>query len=197
MSSLEDLTEVLQHIATTVGPVVVGIGHHRGTGSGIVVAEGRVLTNAHNVHAEAVTIRMSDGSRRDGTVAAADADGDLAVIAVDTTGVTPVEWDADARPQIGTPVFALSRSRSGAATRVTFGTVAAVDRGFRGPRNRPITGASSTAPARLRCSTSGSSAGAACTRGKAVAGAPTGGRCPRRAVPDPRAAGRRRGRSRS
>lgn len=141
MSSLEDLTEVLQHIATQVGPVVVGIGHHHGTGSGIVVAEGRVVTNAHNVRAEAVTIRMTDGSRRDGTVAAADPDSDLAVVAVDTTGVTPIEWDADARPQIGTAVFALSRSRSGAATRVTFGTVAAIDRGFRGPRNRPITGA--------------------------------------------------------
>ncbi len=141
MTTLDDLSSVLQQIADRIGPAVVGVGHRRGGGSGIVVAEGRVVTNAHNVRAETVRVRLHDGSHRDGTIAAADPDSDLAVIEVDTGDIAPVEWSADGRPQIGAAVFALSRSRSGAATRVTFGTVAAVDRGFRGPRNRPITGA--------------------------------------------------------
>jgi serine protease Do len=100
-----------------------------------------VVTNAHNVHAETVTVRMHDGSRHDGTVAAADPDSDLAVVRVDTGDITPVEWNGAADSPIGTAVFALSRARSDAATRVTYGTVASVDRAFRGPRNRPISGA--------------------------------------------------------
>lgn len=142
MTALEELTEVLQQIEAGVGPAVVGIGgHRRGAGSGIVVADGRVVTNAHNLWSQQVTVRMHDGSRRDGTVAAANPDDDLAVIQVDTGDVTPVAWATDTHLHTGTAVFALSRSRSGAATRVTFGTVAAVDRAFRGPRNRRITGA--------------------------------------------------------
>lgn len=141
MSTLDELTDVLQQIETRIGPAVVGVGHRRGAGSGIVVADGRVVTNAHNIRAETVTVRFHDGSRSDGNVAAVDPDSDLAVVDVDTGGITPVDWAGDGQARLGTAVFALSRSRSGAATRVTFGTVAAVDRGFRGPRNRPIAGA--------------------------------------------------------
>lgn len=141
MTTLDDLTTVLQHVEARVGPAVVSIGRRRGAGSGIVVARGRVVTNAHNVYADVVTVRLHDGSRHEGTVAAADPDSDLAVVHVDTGDITPVEWEGDAHPVIGTAVLALSRARSDAATRVTYGTVASVDRAFRGPRNRPISGA--------------------------------------------------------
>lgn len=141
MTNLDGLTEALQQIASRVGPAVVGVGHRRGTGSGVIVAKDTAVTNAHNVHAERVLVRLHDGARHEATVVAADPDSDLAVVRFDTGDITPVEWAADGRPALGTAVFGLSRSRSGAATRVTFGTVAAVDRGFRGPRNRPIAGA--------------------------------------------------------
>lgn len=141
MTTLDELTEVLQQIEARVGPAVVGIGRRRGAGAGVVVAEGRIVTNAHNIRSEVVGLRLHDGSRIDGTVAAADADSDLAVVTADTGDITPIEWNTDAAPTLGTPVFALSRARSDAATRVTFGTIAAVDRRFRGPRNRPIAGA--------------------------------------------------------
>lgn len=141
MVKLEDLTSTLQTVADRVSPAVVGIGQRRGAGSGIVVADGRVVTNAHNVRGDVVQVRLHDGSRREGTVAAADPHSDLAVVHVGTGDITPVEWHADGRPGLGAAVFALSLARSGAATRVTFGTVAAVDRAFRGPRNRPISGA--------------------------------------------------------
>ncbi|HEX6257426.1 MAG TPA: S1C family serine protease [Euzebyales bacterium] len=141
MTTLTDLSEVLSDIAARVGPAVVGVGgRRRGAGSGIVVADGRVVTNAHNLRSESVGIRLHDGTRVEGTVAAADADSDLAVIHVDTGDIAPVEWTA-ATPSLGASVFGLSRARSDGATRVTFGTVASVDRRFRGPRNRPITGA--------------------------------------------------------
>lgn len=141
MTTLDDLTSVLQGIEARVGPAVVSIGRRRGAGSGIIVAEGRVVTNAHNVYAETVTVRLHDGSRHEGTVAAADPDSDLAVVQVDTADIAPVAWDGEAHPAIGTAVFALSRARSDAATRVTYGTIASVNRAFRGPRNRQISGA--------------------------------------------------------
>jgi len=141
VTTLDELATVLQQIESRVGPAVVGIGRRRGAGSGIVVADGRIVTNAHNIRADTVGVRLHDGSRIEGTLTAADPDSDLAVVAADTGDITPVDWSTDAAPALGTAVFALSRARSDAATRVTFGTVAAVDRRFRGPRNRPITGA--------------------------------------------------------
>ena len=74
--------------------------------------------------------------RRDG--AGQDLDGDLAVIEVDTGGA-PALTLADSAPAIGTPVFALSNP-GGRGLRVTFGFVSGVDRAFRGPRGRRITG---------------------------------------------------------
>jgi serine protease Do len=140
VTTLDDLATVLQQIAVRVGPAVVGIGRRRGAGTGIVVADGRIVTNAHNIRADAVGLRLHDGTRTEGALAAADPDSDLAVVTADTGDITPVTW-ATTAPAVGTAVFAVSRARSDAAARVTFGTVAAVDRRFRGPRNRPITGA--------------------------------------------------------
>ncbi|CAN5922261.1 hypothetical protein BH23ACT10_BH23ACT10_11210 [soil metagenome] len=141
MAALDELTDVLQQIEARVGPAVVGVGRRRGAGAGVVVANGRIVTNAHNIHSDVVGLRLHDGSRIEGTVTAADPDSDLAVVTADTGDIAPVEWTGDAAPALGTAVFALSRARSDAATRVTFGTVAAVNRRFRGPRNRPIAGA--------------------------------------------------------
>lgn len=141
MTTLDDLTTVLQHVEATAGPAVVGVGHRRGLGSGIVIADGMILTNAHNVYGETVAVRLQDGSQHEATLVAADPDDDLAVLTTDTGGITPLEWADDAAPQIGTAVFALSRTRTGTSVRVTFGTVAATQRRFRGPRSRPITGA--------------------------------------------------------
>lgn len=141
MAVLEDIATAVQSIDAQVGAAVVGVGRRRGTGSGIVIAPGQVLTNAHNLHAETVTIRVHDGSTRQATIAAADPDADLAVLSVDTTDLPAISWADTAEPQVGTAVFGLSRPRSGAGVRVTFGTVAATGRGFRGPQNRPIVGA--------------------------------------------------------
>jgi serine protease Do len=141
MTTLEDLTTVLQHVEATAGPAVVGVGHHRGVGSGIVIADGTVLTNAHNLRGDTVGVRLHGGDHQEATVVAADPDDDLAVLSVDTGDITPLAWADDGAPQLGTAVFGLSRPRGGGGVRVTFGTVAATQRRFRGPRSRPIAGA--------------------------------------------------------
>jgi len=131
-------TSIRQH-ADGAGSSVVGIGQRWGVGSGIVLAQGRVLTNAHNVRGDQVTVTFTDGRTAQGSVAGQDLDGDLAVIEVATGGAPALIWAGGASAAIGTPVFALSNP-GGRGLRVTFGFVSGVDRTFRGPRGRRITG---------------------------------------------------------
>jgi serine protease Do len=72
-------------------------------------------------------------------VAGRDVDGDLAVIGVDTGGVPALPWASGASAAIGMPVFALANP-GGRGLRVTFGFVSGLERTFRGPRGRRITG---------------------------------------------------------
>jgi serine protease Do len=138
MNAIEELQSAVVTVAERVGPSIVGIG--RGSrGSGVVIADGTVLTNAHNLRGDEVTVTFADGRRTRGSVTAVDADGDLAVIAVDTTGATPLDWSGDAAPTIGTAVFGAAASHGG-GTRVTFGFVSSVARAFRGPGGRRIDG---------------------------------------------------------
>src|SRR5580704_16192445 len=139
MAILDEIQESIARLAQGVGASVVGIGQRWGVGSGIVIGAGRVLTNAHNVRGDQVTVTFADGRTAEGSVAGQDLDGDLAVIEVDTGGAPALAWADGASATIGTPVFALSNP-GGRGLRVTFGFVSGVDRAFRGPRGRRITG---------------------------------------------------------
>jgi serine protease Do len=138
MSAIEELQSAVTTVAGRVGPAIVGIG--RGTrGSGVVIADGTILTNAHNLRGDEVTVTFADGRRTRGSVSAVDADGDLAVVSVDTTGATPLEWGDGSALTIGSAVFGAAASH-GSGTRVTFGLVSGVARAFRGPGGRRIDG---------------------------------------------------------
>lgn len=139
MTSLTDLGREIGDIAERVGPAVVGVGNRWRGGSGVVIGENRVLTNAHNLHGDEVTITFSDGRDAAASVLGIDADGDLAVVAVDTGSVAPIEL-AGGTPSIGAPVVALGNP-GGRGPRVTLGFVSGVDRSFRGPRGRRVAGA--------------------------------------------------------
>src|SRR4051794_9306106 len=105
MSVVEELKNVVAGAADTVGPSVVGLGRGWGRGSGVVTAAGVVITNAHVLRGEEVAVTFADGRTELGRVAGADADLDLAAIAV-----TP----ATRRRSRGTPS---GRARSGSASR--------------------------------------------------------------------------------
>ena len=138
MSVIEELQTAIAGVAERVGPSIVGIG--RGTrGSGVVIGQGKVLTNAHNLRGDEVTVTFADGRRVIGKVAGYDGDGDLTVIDVDTAGATPLEWGDGSELAVGAAVFGAGASHGG-GTRVTFGMVSAVARGFRGPGGRRIEG---------------------------------------------------------
>ena len=139
MTILDEIGTNIRQLAEGAGASVVGIGRRWGTGSGIVLGKGQVLTNAHNVHGDQVTVTFADGRTAQGTVAGHDIDGDLAVISVDTGEAPALPWAGSAPPEIGTPVFAVANP-GGRGLRVTFGFVSGIERSFRGPRGRRITG---------------------------------------------------------
>ena len=139
MTMLDEIQTGIRQVAEGAGASVVGIGQRWGVGSGVVLGDGRVLTNAHNVRGSQVTVTFADGRTAEGTVAGNDIDGDLAVIEVDTGGAPALPWATGAAPGIGTPLFALANP-GGRGLRATFGFVSGVERTFRGPRGRRITG---------------------------------------------------------
>ena len=61
MTILDEIQASIRQHAESAGSSVVGIGQRRGVGSGIVLADGRVLTNAHNVRGDQVTVTFADG----------------------------------------------------------------------------------------------------------------------------------------
>src|SRR5258706_10796492 len=146
MTILDEIQTSIRQHAEGAGSSVVGIGQRWGVGSGIVLAEGRVLTNAHNVRGDQVTVTFADGRTAEGSVAGQDIDGDLAVIEVDTGGAPALAWADGAGAAIGTPVFALSNP-GGRGLRGTFGVVSRVGRALPGPRGPPITGPPQHTPA--------------------------------------------------
>ena len=149
MAVLEELQEAVDRVSAVAGPSVVGVGNGWVRGSGIVVADGKVLTNAHNLRGDGCTVTFGDGRSASARVAGADIDGDIAVLDVDTAGAGEIAWaDADAAPKVGTPVFAIGNP-GGRELRVTFGLVSGSAREFRGPRGRRISGSiEHTAPLR-------------------------------------------------
>ncbi len=140
MTLIEELEAAVQEAVSDTGPAVVGLGRGWGVGSGVVIAPGRVLTNAHNLRHDEITVTFSDGRREAGRVAGADPDLDIAVIDVDTDEVKPVEWSEGTEPAIGRAVLALGNP-GGRGLRVTPGFVSSSARSFRGPRGRRIAGA--------------------------------------------------------
>ena len=49
MTAIDDLQSAIGRVSERVAPSVVRIGRHGGRGCGVVVGDGLVLTNAHNL----------------------------------------------------------------------------------------------------------------------------------------------------
>jgi serine protease Do len=139
MAVLEEVTQAVRSASESVGPSVVGLGRGWGRGSGVVIAEGSVLTTAHNLRGDEVTVVFADGRRETGTVAGVDREGDVAVVSVDTGDAPAVEWGEPSSLATGSVVLALANP-GGRGLRTTLGLVSSLGRKLRGPRGRRIRG---------------------------------------------------------
>jgi S1-C subfamily serine protease len=136
MSALDEFSTTARSVLAELGGAIVTIGRD-GRGSGLVIAAGKVLTNAHNLRDQTTQVTFGDGRAEQGSVTGADEDGDLVVLDVDTGDVSPATW-AEQLPEAGDVVFALSRG--GHRVRISFGMVSSVDVAFHGPRGRQVHG---------------------------------------------------------
>src|SRR3954447_857963 len=139
MAVLDEVTQTVREAAASVGPSVVGLGRGWGRGSGVVVGDGAVLTTAHNLRGEEVTVTFADGRQADGRVAGVDAQSNLAVVSVDTGDAPAVGWGSPDDLGIGSVVVALANP-GGRGLRATLGLVSSVGSRLRGPRGRRIRG---------------------------------------------------------
>ncbi|MGA3220385.1 MAG: trypsin-like peptidase domain-containing protein [Acidimicrobiales bacterium] len=134
-TSLVEFSDAVAEVIAAATPSVVGVGR---AGSGVVVADGLVLTNAHNLRGE-VEVSFEDGRVAVASVAGADVDGDLAVLSVDTAGAPALSWAEDA-PALGQVVIGLSRP-GGRSLRAGVGFISGLGLNFRGPGGSTVTGA--------------------------------------------------------
>jgi serine protease Do len=138
MTVSDDLESTVRRVSERAAPSVVRIGRHGGRGCGVVVGEGLVLTNAHNLRGRTTLVTFDDGRAVQSRATGVDVETDLVVLAVDTGDTPALTWADDSAVGLGAPVFAVASIPGG--HRVTVGTVSAVDRSFRGPRGRLVPG---------------------------------------------------------
>ena len=138
--AVQEQQDTIAEVAARVGPSVVGLGRGWGLGSGVVIADGQVLTAAHNLRREELTVVFADGSRETAELAGLDADLGLAVLSVATGDAPAVTWEPADEPGIGSAVVALANP-GGRGLRATLGFVSSEARSFRGPRGRRVRGA--------------------------------------------------------
>jgi S1-C subfamily serine protease len=139
MSALEEIQATIGAAAERIGPSVVGLGRGWHGGSGVVIGDDLVLTAAHNLRRDEVTLTFGDGRQAAAETVAVDAHRDLAVLSAETQGLPAVTPGPDLATSVGAPVVALANP-GGRGLRVTFGFVSATNRSFRGGPGRRVAG---------------------------------------------------------
>src|SRR5436305_1700733 len=99
MTTAVDLPAAARAALAAADPSTVTIGR-QGRGAGVVVAPGRVVTNAHNLRDRTCQVTFADGRVVQGSVAGAAPDHDLVVLDVDTADAPALAW-ATEPPQVG------------------------------------------------------------------------------------------------
>ncbi|HEY1524023.1 MAG TPA: S1C family serine protease [Solirubrobacteraceae bacterium] len=137
--TVQELESAIAGAAQRLGPAVVGLRRGWGGGCGVVIAPGKVLTNAHNLRDDELAVTFAGGGSEAGRVTGYDPELDLAVIAVDTRDAQPIEPpQADAGGvAVGRAVLALANP-GGRGLHVAPGFVTSAQASFRGPGGRRV-----------------------------------------------------------
>jgi serine protease Do len=129
MSVLGQLSRDLASLVARAAPAVVGLGHRRGHGSGLVLAEdGYILTNSHVARSMGdLRVRLADGATLAATLVGADDPTDLAVVRVDARLPAPLLLADSQPPSVGQIVVAIGNPL-GFERSVSLGVVSALYR---------------------------------------------------------------------
>ena len=119
-------TQVIHELVQQVLPSLVVVrGRRFGAGSGIVWdANGLILTNNHVVGRHMPVVLLQDDREYESELIARDPDVDLALLAIEVTGLTPLK-PASVSPRVGEMVFAFGHPW-GQRNTVTRGIVSAL-----------------------------------------------------------------------
>jgi len=104
--------EIAQQALPSIVQVHTTVGEGSVDGSGVAVANNRVLTSAHLlVGATAITVLTADGKTFTGTLVGTDADTDLALVSVPTTGLKKTDLGSLDSLKVAQAVFVVSRTK--------------------------------------------------------------------------------------
>ena len=124
-----DTDEPAAFVAALLGPSVVQVETDLGLGSGVIYADGLVLTNHHVIQdASQVRVRLSDGRTLDGEIVGSDPRTDIAVISAGAgLGLPVAQLAVDDPLEVGELTIAIGSPFQLQQT-VTSGIVSAVNR---------------------------------------------------------------------
>lgn len=131
---LQDVSEALANAVETAGQSVVRVeGRRRLAGSGVVwSADGVIVTAHHVVRKEAgIEVGLPDGSSATAALVGRDPATDLAVLRLESGGLTAPTWADLDGVKVGHLVLALGRP--GRMVQATLGVVSALGQGWRTP----------------------------------------------------------------
>ncbi|WP_373313826.1 trypsin-like peptidase domain-containing protein [Planosporangium flavigriseum] len=126
----DSVAGVVKKVLPSVITVKVRGGGSTSLGSGFIVSsDGYAITNDHVVAGAAgsTVVTFSDGNTVAAKVVGSDPESDIAVLKVDATNLTPIQFGDSDSAQVGDPVLAIG-SPLALANTVTYGIVSAVDR---------------------------------------------------------------------
>ena len=141
MSAVQEIEELVAEVAAGAGPKVVGIGRF---GSGVVIGDGQILTNAHVVRGEQVQVTFVDGRTESGT-GRRTGRRRRPRRHLGRHGRRRAGRVGRDDPGIGAAVVAVANP-GGRGVRATLGLVSSAGRSFRGHRGRRRPGIEHTAP---------------------------------------------------
>ncbi|MBF4601311.1 trypsin-like peptidase domain-containing protein [Frigoribacterium sp. VKM Ac-1396] len=138
------VTAVAAKATKSVVTINVTAGESGGTGSGVILSDdGYIVTNTHVVTLDGasasgtITVTLSDGSILPAEVVGLDPTVDLAVLKIDASGLTPIDFADSSKLNVGDTAVAIG-APLGLSNTVTDGIVSTL--------NRSITVQSSAAP---------------------------------------------------
>jgi S1-C subfamily serine protease len=167
--ALDAYSRTVGAVAYRVGPSVVAVARKGGAGSGVVVADGLVLTNAHVAGgAGRLSLRAPDGTAAEARIMGEDPDTDLALLRTEHPFAVPWAELGTAPLRRGQLVVAIGNPLGFDFT-VTAGVVSALGRSLRAQSGRLIDGVIQTDAAL----NPGNSGGPICDASARVAGIAT------------------------